>query len=92
MQIYGPSQTHGAQPLHGPHATRPAEPTASPDTSSIGDRLDISDAGRIADRLAEIPEMRAERVQDLRAAIASGSYETNDKLDTAIERLLDEIA
>jgi anti-sigma28 factor (negative regulator of flagellin synthesis) len=54
--------------------------------------LDISDAGRIADRLAEIPEIRAERVQDLRAAIEGGTYETDDKLNTAIERLLDEIA
>ena len=92
MQIHGPSQTHGAQPLHGPHATRPAEPTATSGTSSIGDRLDISDAGRIADQLAEIPEIRAERVQDLRAAIASGAYETDERLNTAVERLLDEIA
>jgi negative regulator of flagellin synthesis FlgM len=91
MQIHGTSQAHGVQPLHGPHATRPAEPNA-PSSAASGDRLDISDAGRIADRLAEIPDIRADRVQDIRAAIANGSYETDEALNTAVERLLDEIA
>ncbi len=92
MQIYGPSQIHGAQPIHGPHTTRSIEPAASPDASSIGDRLDISEAGQIAGQLADIPEIRAERVQELRAAIADGIYETEERLSTAVDRLLDEIA
>ena len=35
---------------------------------------------------------RAERVQELRSAILNGTYETDDKLSTALDRLLDEIA
>jgi hypothetical protein len=31
-------------------------------------------------------------VQDIRAALADGTYETDEKLDIALERLLDEIA
>ena len=69
-----------------------AEATAPAQSSAIGDRLDISEAGQIASRMAEIPEIRADRVSQLRSAIQSGSYETQDKLDTALERLLDEIA
>ena len=92
MQIYGPSHVHSAQPISSPHAARSAEPTSSPSSPSIGDRLDISEAGQLAGRMAEIPEIRADRVQELRAAILNGSYETDDKLNVALDRLLDEIA
>ena len=44
------------------------------------------------DAIRELPDIRQDRVQQLRAAIADGSYETADKLDGALERLLDEIA
>ena len=74
------------------HSTRRVQPTTTSDSSSIGDRLDISEAGQIAGRLAELPEIRADRVRDIRAAIASGTYEPQDKLNTTVERLLDEIA
>jgi negative regulator of flagellin synthesis FlgM len=91
MQIYGPSQIHGAQPINAPHAARGNPATSVPASSSTGDRLDISEAGQIAGRLAEVPEIRADRVQELRTAILEGSYETDAKLDVALERLLDEI-
>ena len=41
---------------------------------------------------AQLPEIRTDRVNQLRAEIAGGAYECSAKLDTAIERLLDEIA
>jgi flagellar biosynthesis anti-sigma factor FlgM len=93
MQIYGASQLHGAQQVHGPHTSRPVE--SAPQTGSTqaaSDRLDISEAGRIAGQLAEIPDVRSERVESIRAALLSGTYETDDKLSTALDRLLDEIA
>ena len=92
MQIYGPSQIHGAQPINAPHSTRAVQGSSPAPAASVGDRLDISEAGQIAGRLAEVPDIRAERVQELRSAIQSGTYETNDKLSTALDRLLDEIA
>ena len=36
--------------------------------------------------------MRTDRVQELRTAILNGTYETDAKLDVALDRLLDEIA
>ena len=92
MQIYGPSQLHGAQSIQGPHnASRAAAAQAGRTSAAAGDQLDISSAGLLAARLDEIPEMREDRVSALRAAIASGKYETADKLDVALDRLLDEI-
>ncbi len=92
MQIYGPSQVHGAQSVHGPHSARSIEPASSPASQGVGDRLELSDAGKIAGQLAEIPDIRADRVEQLRAAIASGNYETEERLGVAVDRLLDEIA
>ncbi len=92
MQIYGTTQVHGAQQVSAPHAarvdtTRPASPTAVP-----ADSVDISAAGRLLEMAAQLPEIRTDRVEQLRAEIAGGRYESSAKLDTAIERLLDEIA
>jgi negative regulator of flagellin synthesis FlgM len=93
MQIYGPSQLHGAQSIHGPHTARAIESAPQPGpTHAASDRLEISEAGRIAGQLAEIPDIRSERVESIRAAILNGTYETDEKLDIALERLLDEIA
>ena len=36
--------------------------------------------------------IRSERVAEVREQIAAGRYETAEKLDAAVERLLDEIA
>jgi negative regulator of flagellin synthesis FlgM len=41
--------------------------------------------------VAQAPDIRQERVQAIRAQIASGTYETSGKLDVAVTRLLDDI-
>jgi anti-sigma28 factor (negative regulator of flagellin synthesis) len=92
MQVHGPSQVHGAQAIRGPHSTSSVESSAAPGLSATSDRLDISEAGQIASRMAEIPDIRAERVESIRASILDGTYETDDKLNSAVDQLLDEIA
>ena len=91
MQIYGVNQLHGAQSLSGPHNQRlnPSQTTVS--SAATGDELQLSEAGQLASRLADIPAIRADRVQALREAIQSGTYETEAKLNVAVDRLLDEI-
>lgn len=104
MQIHGTNgtnQVHGAQGLSGPHF-RGAKAEPSP-SAQPADRVEISSAAQEAARLAEAAETRAAEqvagpdgvrtalVERLRAEIASGSYESGDKLETAVDRLLDEI-
>jgi negative regulator of flagellin synthesis FlgM len=43
-------------------------------------------------RVRDLPDIRAERVAEIRAAIEAGVYETDEKLDIAVGRLLDEIS
>ncbi len=96
MQIYGPTNVGGAQGVNGPQNQRPSQ-TQQPDatsgasTSLSGDKLDISAAGEIAAALSSIPDIRQDRVDTIRQAIASGVYETDEKLSGALDNLLDEI-
>ena len=91
MQINGPAHVHGPHGLNPPHhqrAVRPNEPKA---TSGVGDELELSEAGEIAARLAEISDIRHDRVDQIREEIARGEYETEEKLSIALDKLLDEI-
>jgi len=98
MHIYGPASLHGPQAVNGPHAPRPTQTGPTPKTTMASDELNISDAGLAAsdsagmvERARALPDVRQDRVDQIRAQIAAGTYETSEKLDGAVERLLDEI-
>ena len=56
------------------------------------DRVELSDHARFVEQLRQIPAARTERVESLKQAIANGTYPVNDRLDVALDRLLDELA
>ena len=90
MYVYGTSQIHSAQPIRAPH--RPAAAGAAGGAPSSGvDELDISSEADFVAQARDLPEIREERVAQIRAQIQAGTYETADKLDRALDRLLDEI-
>lgn len=91
MQIYGPNYLHGPQAIRAPHINTATPATRDLNPAAGGDQVEISAAADLKSRLGEIPDIRADRVASIRQAIADGSYETTDKLDTVLERLLDEI-
>ena len=71
-----------------------AAETSGPQSSGsqqVVDQLDISSEADLASRVRELPSIRSDRVAEIREQIASGAYETEEKLDVALERLLDEI-
>ncbi|MCC7086994.1 MAG: flagellar biosynthesis anti-sigma factor FlgM [Pirellulales bacterium] len=94
MQIQGLGQLHQVQRINAPHISRIYEPTTPAASSPLDttDELHLSPAAEMAGRMSEIPDIRWERVDAIKAAIAEGSYVTDAKLDVAMERLLDEIA
>lgn len=92
MQIYGPTQVHGPQAINSPHRAYAAPSSAPASRAGTVDHLDISPEASYVSQARELPDIRADRVASLRAAIASGAYETDDKLNVALDRLFDEIA
>lgn len=91
MHVYGPAHLHGAQPITAPHSSRVASPAAASPSAPIQDELHISDAAQFVEQVRQMPDIRQERVDQIRSQIAAGAYETDDKLDIALGRLLDEI-
>jgi len=98
MQVHGPTHLHGPQAISGPHAARAGRPGAPGHVAQPRDELNLSDAGRAASDVAglvdsakNLPEIRQDRVDQIRARIATGTYETPERLDAALDRLLDEI-
>ncbi len=92
MQIHGPSHLHGAQPLNAPH--RVAAPQTPVESAYTGptDTVEFSSEASLISQVHDLPDIRADRVAQIRAQIAAGTYETDDKLNTALDRLLDELA
>ena len=91
MQIHGPTHVHGPQPIKAPHRAQAPQPSASRSYVTGADQLDISREADMVSRVREIPDIRADRVAEIRAAIEAGQYETDEKINIAVERLLDEI-
>lgn len=96
MNIFGVFSTQGSQglaALKGLEATKAAdqatEITGRLGVGEVHDAVTLStEAVRAAESGADI---RMDKVAALRAAIADGSYETPEKLDIALDRLLDRL-
>jgi negative regulator of flagellin synthesis FlgM len=69
-----------------PAPTRPGPPPARP-----GDRVELSEHARYLDQINRLPGVRSDRVEEVRQAIANGTYESEDKLDIAINRLIGDV-
>lgn len=86
MQIHGANHVHGPHNLSGPHSPHSAKGPAS--RPQAVDQLDISAEAAAASQAGEV---RTDLVNRIKGEIAAGTYETADKLDSALSRLLDEI-
>lgn len=91
MHIQGTNRIHGSHGINAPHiagrTTGPQQNTASGPV----DRVDISPAAQAASRAAESGKVRQDLVNLIRGQIANGTYDTPEKMDIAMERLLDEM-
>lgn len=104
MQIYGPfrvsttQNTAGAERVAPQPSTDPARPAESNRMAQPADELDLSSAAMGTNRLQDSGaiagggDIRIDRVADIRRQIADGVYETPEKLDAALERMLDQYA
>lgn len=77
-------------PLDG---TSPAARRAAPDSASrsSGDRVEVSDHARFMEQLRAMPAVRADKVAAIKSAIEAGTYDTDEKLSLAFERMLVEV-
>ena len=91
MEIYGAGGAQGPQPIYPRLAALGVESNHAVHAGTPRDSVEISPLGQMLDGISRLPEIRHERVAEVRAQIASGVYETPAKLDVALDRLLDEL-
>lgn len=90
MEIHGPGGVSGPNriDLHRVQAQRPGEVDAS---RQVRDRAEISEEARLLSRLAEVPDIRVDKINEIKQLIASGRYETVERVQKAVEQILEEI-
>jgi negative regulator of flagellin synthesis FlgM len=91
MQIHGTTQIHGTQALNGPHFNQRAHNVGTTSSAQPVDQLDLSPAALAASQSTPSDGIRTDLVASLRAQIASGNYDTADKLDMAMSRMFDSL-
>jgi hypothetical protein len=91
MEIYGLGRIDGPQSVRAPHQARSVEAQTPLESLHGADQIDISPEAELVSRVGGVADLRADRIAEIRSQIAAGVYETTEKLDVAIGRLLDEI-
>lgn len=100
MQIYGPFRVSTGNSVSPTNRVQnpPSIDHSSKKTASPVDQLDLSSSATDVNRLQSTSgiagggEIRVDRVAELRRQIANGTYETPEKLDAALDRILDQFA
>jgi negative regulator of flagellin synthesis FlgM len=68
------------------------QPVIDPPPSRGDDRVELSDRALWLSKLRETPSVRQDVVDRVRGPIARGTYETNDRIEGAIDKLLEDLA
>jgi negative regulator of flagellin synthesis FlgM len=88
MDVSGIGSISGSTPARGVTSTTPvSQPETGSSVSAPRDELEISSAGKMLDRLSETPEVRAERLAQIKEAIENGTYDTDEKLEAALSKM-----
>lgn len=91
MEIFGAGGTQGPQPIYPRLAAFSLEAGHSVHAGTPRDHVEISPLGQMLDGIGQLPEIRQEKVDEIRRHLAAGSYESPEKLEVALDRLLDEL-
>ncbi len=84
--------------IHGLGGLQPPKPTEGviPGRSACraqqtSDSVEISTAAKLAIKVRDIPDVRVDLVAGVKAEIVAGTYETSERLEITIDRLLEDL-
>lgn len=89
MEVHGAGSVQGAYPVRHVRPAADVAPTRDVKPIETRDEVEISSAGKMMENLNQ--SVRAERLAQIKAAIDAGEYETPEKLEIALERLLADV-
>lgn len=65
--------------------------TTAPAARRPSDAVELSDRARLLSELKTLPEIREDLVATIQAQIESGNYETQEKLEAAVQRMIEDL-
>jgi negative regulator of flagellin synthesis FlgM len=77
------------RPAYTKTAARP-QPAGEAYSPNNVDKLELSNIDHLLTRL-KTNDVRVDKVTDIKAQIAAGTYETDEKLNATVDKLLDEV-
>ena len=82
----------GSNPLYRATPNKPASAPADVQTKPTagGDKVELSNVDRLMTQL-KTNDIRVDKVASIRAQIEAGTYETDEKLQAAADRMLDDV-
>ncbi len=57
----------------------------------ILDNINTTPIGQVLKKIASLPEVRKEKVLDVRRQITKGEYDLNERLDVAVDKFLEQL-
>lgn len=91
MEVRGLSSASPLSPVNRPEITSGSAASAPVGPTSPTDEVEISAVGRLLEDASRTPGIREQRLAEIKAAIESGEYETPEKLEIALNRMIDQI-
>jgi negative regulator of flagellin synthesis FlgM len=83
---HNPVQKVTSQPIHK------QVPATAPKQMPATDKLELSGVGQMLKTLKSSGDVRMDKVAQIKAQLESGTYESEAKLDAAIDKLMDDLA
>ena len=68
-----------------------AKPGAASEAANAGDVVEISSAARLVAQIDSIPDIRVDLVERVKSEIAAGTYETPERIERTVTKLMDEL-
>ena len=93
MAVNGPGSIQNSFPIKPTQTTStpPVQKSAETKPIATSDELEISATGKMLEHLNQSPEVRAERLAQIKAAIDAGEYETPEKLEIALKKMIADV-
>lgn len=89
MEVRGISSAQYPLPASRAASSKPTAEAGRP--APVEDTVELTAPEHLREAAAGSGDLKAARLTQIRAAIQAGTYETNEKFEMALERMLDKI-
>ena len=92
MEVRGLGSVGASRPVSEARSPAATESTAAAGPASPRDEVEISAVGKMMDDVSRVSGLREQRLAQIKAAIENGTYDTPEKLELALGKMIEQIS